>query len=283
MAKYFQSNKISISGFYSRNYDSAVEAAKFTESEAFNSIRDLVKNSDIIFISTPDNEIYKVWMDVKKENIKHKILCHFSGTLSSEVFCDIHNSGGYAYSLHPMFPISDKYNSYKYMKEAVFSLEGSEEKLFVIEKLIKSLGNQVFIINKESKPLYHLANVLVSNLYIGLIEASLEYLEKCGINQEEALMALKPLIYENINNIYDKGISNALTGPIERGDDDTINKHLAVINKDHIEIYRGLSNILLNLAKNKNPYRDYGKLQGVLRKNHTLQGEMKDEKHGSHL
>jgi predicted short-subunit dehydrogenase-like oxidoreductase (DUF2520 family) len=71
---------------------------------------------------------------------------------------------------------------------------------------------------------------------------------KLGLNEEDALNALKPLIKGNIDNICDKGFSNSLTGPISRGDLSTVKKHLSVLDNQDQELYKRLSINLLKIV-----------------------------------
>ena len=89
---------------------------------------------DTIIITTPDGEIKNVWDSIKKLSITGKIICHCSGSLSSKVFSDIDNHKAYGYSIHPMFAISDKYNSYKNLNKAFITIEGSEKYLLNIKE-----------------------------------------------------------------------------------------------------------------------------------------------------
>ena len=111
LGKYLGQYDKKITGYYSRNIKSSREAADFTKSVCFESIESLVKECDIIIITTPDGEIKNVWDSIKRLPITGKIICHCSGSLSSKVFSDIDNHNAYGYSIHPMFAISSKYNS----------------------------------------------------------------------------------------------------------------------------------------------------------------------------
>ena len=74
-----------------------------------------------------------------------------------------------------------------------------------LKMLFLHLGNDVAIINKENKVLYHAASVTVSNLVLGLINNGVNYLEECGFTKEMAIKALYPLIENNLRNIKERG------------------------------------------------------------------------------
>ena len=102
---------VRISGYYSRNSDSAREAAEFTNSGHYTDLGKLIEDSDAIFITVPDNVITEVYRQVAEFEIQDKYICHCSGACTAEeAFPGIHAQGAYAISIHLLFPISSKYN-----------------------------------------------------------------------------------------------------------------------------------------------------------------------------
>jgi predicted short-subunit dehydrogenase-like oxidoreductase (DUF2520 family) len=72
----------------------------------------------------------------------------------------------------------------------------------------------------------------------------------------------------NMNHLAQVGPTAALTGPVERGDTATVQKHLACFDsQDERELYRLLSKKLVDVAQQKNPDRDYQPLRHVLKEN----------------
>ena len=264
MGKYLKDKGINVTGYYSRNENSSLEASLFTNTNQYKELKNLVEESDTIVISTPDDKILEVWNKIKNLSIKNKFICHLSGSLSSNIFSNISHYGAYGYSIHPIFPISDKYNSYKSLKNAFITIEGDRKYINEVKLFIESLGNKTKVLEKSDKTLYHLASVISSNLIIGLINISLNYLKEYGFTEKEAINALYPLIKENIEGINNKGVINSLTGPVERGDFNTINRHLLNIKEEDKDIYISLSNKILSLALEKNKDREYGKIREIL-------------------
>lgn len=264
LGRYFKDNSIQLSGYYSRNKESAIEAAKFTKSNFYNNLNQLIEDSNIIFITTPDNEIGEVWNQIKEYDIKEKIICHCSGSLSSKVFSKIHEYKAYGYSIHPMFAISDKYNSHKDLNKAYFTIEGDSKYLDYFSDLFSKLNNNFKIISDENKAKYHAASVIISNHVIALAKTSNDLLVQCGFSEEEANEALFPLMYNNVLSIGTKGTTNSLTGPVERGDTKTIKKHLECLNNKDKELYKLLSEKLIKIAEKKNKDRNYSDLYEVM-------------------
>ena len=125
--------------------------------------------------------------------INNKLICHCSGSLSSEIFSDIRKYGAYGYSIHPMFAINDKYNSYKDLPNAFITIEGHKEYQGKLEQLFLSLGNKVQIISKEN------AQKVLSMMNSVVSEGTGKMQELKVIRLVEKLVLLKMvLILENM-------------------------------------------------------------------------------------
>lgn len=264
LGKYLRENNIYVTGYYSKNQHSSEEAAIFTNTRYYTNLKTFIEDSDAIFITTPDGEIQSVWNEIKEFPINNKLICHCSGSISSEIFSNITKYGAYSYSIHPMFAISSKYNSYKNFPNAFITIEGHKKHQKYLQDLFISLGNDVAIISKENKALYHVACVTVSNLVLSLINNGVTYLKDCEFSEEMAIKSLFPLIEFNLNNIKSDGIVKSLTGPVERGDLSTIKNHCNVLCEEDKKLYKLLSKNVLKIAKTKNINRDYRKIEEYL-------------------
>lgn len=251
-------------GYYSRNPISAEKAAEFTKTMQYLELEKLVKDSDILFLTVPDDAIETVWQQIKQYPLANKMICHCSGSLSSTIFSDIEKTKAYGYSIHPLLAVSDRYKSYQEIPKALFTIEGSKEKIQEVKKLFKDCGIKVEIIDQKVKTRYHAAAVMSSNLIVGLIDAAQEELKKCGFSDEGAKMALAPLIKGNVENVLKKGTKESLTGPIERNDVGTIKKHLETLDGINKIVYEILSSRTLELAEVKNQNCNYSQMEKIL-------------------
>lgn len=264
LGRYFYEKKLKLCGYFSKTYENACEAAEFTGSKAFKTIKEVAQESQIIFITVPDFCIYDVYLQLREYELKDKILCHCSGALSAGIFDDIESIGAYGYSVHPAFAVSDKRNSYKKLNQAFFTVEGSEKKMNVIKALFERLGNSYQIISAENKHKYHASLVMSSNLVIGLYHISFRLLKECGFSDSAAAEVINPLFLNNAQSICLNGCEDALTGPVDRNDLSTVKEHLSVLNGDTEVLYKLLSEELTVIAKYKYPNRDYDDLKKLL-------------------
>ena len=266
LGAYFRSKGLEISGYLSRSRKSAISAAELTSSKAFTALSDLAAASDIIIVSTPDGAIAEVWEELRKCDIRDRIVCHLSGSLSSDIFDGIAAKSSFGYSVHPMFAFSGKDGYFEGVEKACFTLEGAKEKLGEVREIFMRTGNRIFVIDKSKKALYHASNVMVSNLVTALLSIGTEAFGRCGVSGEEALEAMLPLIKRNIENIAEKGLPGSLTGPAERNDTDTIMKHLDILEEEERLIYSLLTKRLAELSRVKHPERDNSELLELLKK-----------------
>ena len=114
---------------------------------------------------------------------------------------------------------------------------------------------------------------MVSNQIVALADMGTALLVKCGFSEAAAAEALSPLLLGNAQSVAEKGAVNALTGPIERGDAQTVSKHLQEIRKfavestvgqDILTAYTALSKQLIRIAQQKHPQKDYKHLEKEL-------------------
>ena len=271
LGKYVVSHGGSVSGFYSRTEKSAREAAQFTGTEYFQSLATLSEASDTLFITTTDGEISKVWDCIAARNVEGKVVCHFSGSLSSDVFSNWEATGALACSIHPIYAFSDKFTAYQNLKDAVFSVEGDRMALAKMQGLFQLLPNPIVEIPTGQKAKYHAATSIASNFVVGMVSMAVRLLEEAGVEEQAAYGMLKPLVENNVASIFAKGQSayqgcpKALTGPIERGDLQTVQKHLQSLGSPKWEqAYRAVGMLVAELAGQKHPERSYAEMKQLL-------------------
>lgn len=259
LGRFFAEHGIRVTGYYSRHTESARQAAEFTGSKVFEGTKELIENSKVIFLTVPDGEIKSVFDNIKIFDIADKQICHCSGALTaSQAFDGIESSGAYGYSIHPLFPVSSKEYSYRELPDAFFCLEGDGPHLNLWQKKLEGICGGVKIIAGDNKVKYHGACAIASNLYCGLVSLSVQMLGDCGFDENQAIKALAPLMKSNLEHILEDGPVKALTGPVERGDITTVEKHIDCFeSEDDRQLYKSVTKKLIEIGKLKNPAKDY--------------------------
>lgn len=262
--RHFHDHGYDVTGYYSRNPESAKEAATFTDTAFYETLDEIVSASDALFLTVSDSAIGDVWDQLKQLELTDKIICHTSGALSSDIFSGIAEKGAFGYSIHPLFAVHSRLDSYKEISQAFITMEGHEKYLDDFRRMFEKMGHKVAVIDKSNKTKYHAAAVFSSNLVVGLFAHAQEMLTECGFSDADATKALGPIFQNNCENILKAGVVSALTGPVERSDISTLEKHLSILDPHEKEIYLSLSEEALKVAKRKNPERDYSSLETLL-------------------
>lgn len=259
LARYLIHQGIQVTGFFGGSLGHARDAAGLTGTVCFESLQDILFASDLLFVTVPDDQVAMVDAELARQELRGKIICHTSGSLTSDALAGSRRSGATVCSLHPIYAFSSRQTPPQDLSSIYFSAEGdglTEDDSLAADRmphsvpgLLRTLGNPYFIRKKEDAAAYHLANVFVSNLTLALLETGISYLTALDLSEPDAIAAMLPLIQGNIRSIGEKGFAHSLTGPVARGDAQTVRRHLAVVRPEDEGLYRNLSLRLLELAR----------------------------------
>ncbi len=263
LGRYFKEKGRNIGGYYSRSPESAAWAADFTGTQQYHSLKEVIGSSDMIFLTVPDDAIACVWEEMRPF-VSEKIIAHCSGIHSSSIFSDIGRTKSIAYSVHPLCAISDKESSWKKLETTLFTVEGGEGDCRQIADWFREMGNKVRVIAQADKYKYHAAASLASNHMTAVFYLAQKLFLECGFSEEEARYELYQLAAGNLENIKAQGCIAALTGPIERGDAATVEKHLKVLNEKEKKTYCQLAYWLTEISEKKHTERNYQSVRELI-------------------
>ena len=231
---YFKNHGLDISGYYSRTPASAAKAARLTGSKDFTAFHDLARSSDIVFITTPDQTLEDIARDVSalieaRAIDQNRVWFHVSGAHPASCLAKIKMAGGHVGSVHPLQSFGEPVDSAARLEKAWFTIEGTDKAVLTAKELLHKAGGRYSLIKAESKPLYHAGACVISNFLVTLMESGLRYFEAAGMERQDIFQAIEPLIDATLANIREKGPIEALTGPIVRGDYNTVRAHLKAL------------------------------------------------------
>ena len=112
LGKYLE-GYVTVAGYYSRTWQSADDAATFTQSRAFCDLETLVNSCDTIFITTPDGVISEVWECIRHYNLKDKIVIlvvHYHLVFFQTLAVRVHPAVQYILCMHSAVNINPIYN-----------------------------------------------------------------------------------------------------------------------------------------------------------------------------
>lgn len=217
--------------------------------------------ADIVFITTPDGSIKAVCEAVAAGGgfRKGAVVIHASGAQTIGLLDAAKQAGASRAVLHPLQSVPTMGLGVKNIPGSYFRVEADLEAAQTARELVKALGGielkmPKWSSDRESAALYHAGAVAASNYFVALVDLSLRFYEALGADRKEALKAVLPLIKGTLANIESAGVPGALTGPIMRGDVQTVRGHLdamAVRTPELLPLYRELARHTVAVARDK--------------------------------
>lgn len=257
LAKFLSEAGYRISGLASKSLSSAKKASDIIGTEHFTRIPwEITKEADIVFLTTPDSAISDICSSITFNAgfKKDSVVLHCSGALPSTILSSAKTCGAFIGSMHPLQSFALTKSNENPFRKIIFSVEGDLHAINIAKKIAVDLGANYIPINTEDKTLYHAAAVVASNYLVTLLSLAFRLIEHAGISGSDAWKVLKPLIEGTLSNIEKAGIPAALTGPIARGDIETVEKHIEEIRKkspELVDLYNTLGFHTIGIAESK--------------------------------
>ncbi|MGB9720581.1 MAG: DUF2520 domain-containing protein [bacterium] len=244
---YFVSKDRHLFGVYDKNSKAMNRAIRILRIKNNPCYRKFIEQCNVLLFATPDDEILNAFKKAKKYITNEKYLFHFSGLLPAEIFPE--NRNIYRASIHPFatFPqikIPPKKNRY------ILFFQGDRKSFQIANSVFSRKHFSIRTIDKKQKPLYHLLGIFSSNLLVALSKAINQISARLNWKEKDFEQIIFPMLMETLSDIKEYGIHKGLSGPIVRGDINTVKKHLKILkaNPALYDIYCALSRIIVECA-----------------------------------
>jgi predicted short-subunit dehydrogenase-like oxidoreductase (DUF2520 family) len=136
-----------------------------------------------------------------------------------------------------------------------FAVEGDPAAVRVARRVIRDLGGHAYAILKKDKAAYHAWGTFASPLFTALLATTEQVAMLAGVNRKEAKRRMIPILQQTLANYEALGAAGGFSGPIVRGDVDTVKGHLRALRGTPVarEVYSALARSALQYlpAKNK--------------------------------
>ena len=241
-----------IGGIINTSLDSAQQACEFIGAGTAQMSLDKLPSADLTFIAVPDDHIKTVADRVANgASLKPgSIFVHCSGFLPADVMAALQQKGYLIASAHPMCSFADPNLSIQSYPGTYCAIEGDAAALPTIERLFQGIGSITYRVNASQKGLYHAAGVFASNYLVSLNSIAAQCLIDAGVSPDTAQQVIARLMQVTLQNLEKTGCpKKSLTGPIKRGDCNTVAGHLASLSNDrHRRAYQQLGLEALSLS-----------------------------------
>lgn len=226
----------------SRSFSSAQGLSRLVDGcKAYNNLQEAISNAKLVFITVPDRSIREVAESLDWED--GQFVVHSSGAFSRDLLNKAELDGAVTGVFHPLQTLAEDSAEACELNGITFAIEAKQPLYAYLEDMARNLGGSPMEVGAEYKPLYHASAVMAGNYLVALLNNATDMWAVFGIKRSDALRALAPLVKKTLENSLKKGIPEALTGPISRGDEETIKSHLKSI-RQHAEHTSGLYSIL---------------------------------------
>jgi predicted short-subunit dehydrogenase-like oxidoreductase (DUF2520 family) len=191
--------------------------------------RDLPAYASHILIAVSDDAIEAVAREIAASEVRPQVTLHTSGAAGPGALRNLRELGVATGVLHPLQSIPDPQQGAVHLPGSTFAYAGDPDAEVWARQLIEVMSGKPLRVRPDRWIEYHAAAVMACNYHVTLIDTALELMCRAGIARRTALEALSPLIRSTTANILLSGPESALTGPIRRGDVETVRRQLEAL------------------------------------------------------
>jgi predicted short-subunit dehydrogenase-like oxidoreductase (DUF2520 family) len=202
-------------------------------------------------IAVSDTAIPSVASRLAQAGVTRGIALHTCGALGREALEPLGSAGVACGTLHPLQTVATPEQGLSALSNCAYMVDGDPEALAWAGRLAAELGAMTLRVPPEGHTYYHAAAVMASNYVIALVDAAVMLMRAAGIGDETARRALAPLVEASSANALRQGPVEALTGPVQRGDVETLRLHMRALRAapDRLrEFYAAAGLYALNIA-----------------------------------
>lgn len=182
---------------------------------------------DLLLLCVPDAAIAEVARVIPPS--ESVVVAHCSGALTLDVLEPAPRRA----SIHPLVPLADPQRGSRLLRGAYFAVAGEQ----IAGDLVRALDGHPVVVAESQRVLHHAAAVIASNHLVALMAQVADIAELITVPPETYLQLARLAL----DNVADLGVRAALTGPVSRGDWDTVAAHLAALPEVERDAYRALA------------------------------------------
>lgn len=220
-----------------------------------------ILDASVVWFCVPDREIAVAARELATSvGWSRKTVFHSSGALASDELAALIQRGARAAAIHPFMTFVA--GSIPSLRGVPFALEGNSSALRVAKGIVRDLGGDSFTIRKQVKIAYHAWGTFASPLLVALLVVAEEVACAAGIPAKLARKRMLPILTQTLANYAKLGPEGAFSGPIIRGDAETVRQHIAKLKK--IPEAKGVYVALARAALTRLPGQNRKKVKRVL-------------------
>jgi predicted short-subunit dehydrogenase-like oxidoreductase (DUF2520 family) len=189
---------------------------------------EVVAAADLALLTVPDDVLPGLVAGLAATGtaLEGRLLAHTSGRHGLAVLEPAVRAGALPLALHPVMTFTGRRDDLDKLAGSPFGVTAPDALRPVAEVLVMEMGGEPVFIDDEHRELYHAALASSANHLVTLVNQATDLLRQAGVEQPARM--LSPLLYAALDNALRLG-DDALTGPVARGDADTVASHIAAL------------------------------------------------------
>lgn len=208
---------------------------------------------DLLWFCVPDSQIARAARALAEQRQwKGRVALHSSGALTSDELAVLRRRGAAVASVHPLMTFVQGLRPS--LAGVPFAIEGDAAAVRAARRIVNDVGGRAYSIDKASKAAYHAWGTFASPLFTALLATSEQVAGLAGVDRLAARRRMIPILLQTLANYAAFDAAGAFSGPIVRGDVDTVKRHLRVLRKDPViqDVYLSLALAALRYLPGKN-------------------------------
>jgi predicted short-subunit dehydrogenase-like oxidoreductase (DUF2520 family) len=211
-------------------------------------VADAGRDADLVVVATPDSAIADTAAVLAPGLRPGSLVVHLSGACPLDELDKLHRARPDVDigAMHPLQSLPSVELGSARLAGSWCAVDGPD----TVERLAVSLGMRPFRVAPGNRAEYHAAATIASNHLVAVLGQAARVARDAGVPVE----ALWPLAQATLDNVVVAGADTALTGPVARGDADTVARHLDALPADERSVYRALAREALRLSGRDDPH-----------------------------
>lgn len=192
---------------------------------------EVARSCDLLLLTVPDDMLENVVSTLVGAGAIRpgQVVCHTSGRHGLAVLATATAIGARPLALHPAMTFTGTAVDLERLSGCVFGVTVPEEERALAASLVADMGGVPIWVPEDKRTLYHAGLAHGANHLVTLVTQAMELLAASGADDPAA--TLRPLLTAALDNALVSGDA-ALTGPIVRGDVNTVAAHLAEVGEN---------------------------------------------------
>lgn len=177
---------------------------------------------------------------------------HCSGATEVSALAHAAAAGASTGGFHPIQIFTDVASTLPLLPGTTVGIEAEGRLSALLHDIAGRLAMVPMTIPPGKRALYHGGSLFMSSFLLSMFDQSVRLWQTLGMSEAQTLAALLPLAQGVVHTAGQKGLANAIAGPVSRGDGEVIRRHMAALAETdghYLQMYRAFTHQQLILAR----------------------------------